>query len=152
VFGGVVYNNTHECDFNTHKNDFYTQSTIFIRRVRFPHAWCGFHTHESNFDTYACKYDTHECDNNTLKCNLCMQNEILYAECDFYTQSVNFTRIVTLTRTNKITALTTVIQHPQKWFLHAECGYDTHECDLYTLELNFNTMRVTLTRSQLKLT
>jgi hypothetical protein len=51
-----------------------------------------------------------------------------------------------------------------KWFIDAECDfdtyecdydthkcdYDTHECDLYTHELNFNTMCVTLTRTNKK--
>jgi hypothetical protein len=49
----------------------------------------------------------------------------------------------------------------QEWFLHAECDFDTYECDynnhehdyethdydLYKHELNFNTMRVILTRT-----
>jgi hypothetical protein len=59
-------------------------------------AECGFHKHESNFDTYACEYDTHECDNDTL-------------ECVFYTQSEISTRIVILTRKYVIKTLTTGI-------------------------------------------
>jgi hypothetical protein len=47
------------------------------------HADYGYHTHESNVDTYEFEYDIHECDNDTL-------------EGDFCTQSVIFTCIVTL--------------------------------------------------------
>jgi hypothetical protein len=63
-------------------------------------------------------------------------------------------------RTNVITTLTTVISTlirviyaRRVWLWHAWCEYDTHErdngtheCDLYTHELNFNMVRVNLTR------
>jgi hypothetical protein len=80
------------------------------------HAECGFHTHESNFDKYACDNDTHGCVNDTLECDL---YTILYAECDFYTQSVVFTRSVTLTHRNVITTLTTATHDSQSVILIA---------------------------------
>jgi hypothetical protein len=69
------------CNFDTYECDFDTNE-------------CGFQSHESNFDTY--EYDTHECDNDRHECILC-------------TQSVIFTCIVILTRTNVITTVTTKI-------------------------------------------
>jgi hypothetical protein len=112
---------------------------ISTRRVCFPH------THKSNVDTYACEYDTHEFDNDTLECDLYTQSAIPYAECDFYMQSVLSTRSVILTRTNVITTRSSVID-TYDCDIH-ERDYDTHEYDLYTHELNFNMMRVTLTRT-----
>jgi hypothetical protein len=70
----------------------------------------------------------HECDYNTYDCNFISDKSV------FYTQSVILTRKV--------------------WFWHLKCDYDTHECaydthevDLYMHEMNFNSMRVTLTRT-----
>jgi hypothetical protein len=96
--------NTQECnaqDWFLHAEyDFHTQSVIFNEEY-------GFHSNESNFNTYACEYDTLECDNDTH-------------EYDLYMPSIISTRIV-------ITTLTTVIsttKRPKEWFMHAECDFD----------------------------
>jgi hypothetical protein len=103
------------CDFHRHECDSNTR-LIDTRRVRFPHAECGIHSLESNFDTYTCEYDTHECDNDKH-------------ECDLYTQSIICTRIVILKRMNVITTLTTVFSTCTRvtstrrvWFWHSACG------------------------------
>jgi hypothetical protein len=101
---------------------FHTPSVIL-------HAKCGFHSHESNFGTHACEYDTHECDNDTH-------------ECDLYTQSIIFTLIVMLTRTNVITKLTTVIFTPRMWFWQYECEFDTYECDYDSQDCDYNTQKI----------
>jgi hypothetical protein len=90
------------------------------------HAECGFHSHESNFDTYACLYDTHECVNDMLEWN-------------FYMQSVISIRIVIFTRTNMIT-----FPNKREWFLHEECDFETYECDYGTQECDYDTVECDL--------
>jgi hypothetical protein len=105
---------------------FYTLSVIL-------HAECGFHSHESNSDTYACEYDTHECDNDTVECEggkkakkrsaitITTRTTVISTKSDFYTQS----------------AISSVI-------LHAECDFDFYECDYDTLECDYDTLECDL--------
>jgi hypothetical protein len=56
-----------------------------------------------------CNCNTHDCDFNTQSVIYTRKVRFPYAECDFYTHTVNANSSVILTRTNVITTLMTVI-------------------------------------------
>jgi hypothetical protein len=138
-------------------------SLISTCRVWFIHAEYDYDTHECDFDTHKFDYGTNECNNFMKSVITTRRVKLLQEECDFYTQSVIFTcnmwflnaewdfntlnmistnMSVILTRMRFITTRTIVTSARRVWFLPAECNFDTHECDLYTLSLIFIHMSV----------
>jgi hypothetical protein len=77
--------------------------------IWFLHAECDFVTYECDFDS---------------------------KDCDLYTHSVIFTRIVTLTRTNIITTLKSVITaRTRVWLIQARVEFQPDACDFNTNQL-----------------
>jgi hypothetical protein len=119
-----------------------------------PHSTCRNHS---------CLWCSHAyCDEHTHKCNCWSQSVIstrtsviyiiqsaistlkvwfLHAECNFHTQCDGETH-----KCDFITQKSDFYTHECDLHTH-ECDLHTHECDLHTQELNFNSIRVTLKRT-----